>query len=68
MQTRMLFAGNITRHPCFDAIRGTAAYRTVGTLEATERIMRDTFWIGVYLGMTDVMMQKIACTIREAGS
>ena len=64
VQTRMLFAGNITRHPCFDAIRGTAAYRTVGTLEATDRIMRDTFWVGVYPGMTDAMLEKIACTIR----
>ena len=52
VQTRMLFAGNIVRHPCFDSIRGSDAYRVVGDLDVTDRIMRDTFWVGVYPGMT----------------
>lgn len=63
IQTRMLFAGNLTKHPCFvDYIRG-GAYRIAGTLEQTDRIMEDTFWLGVYPGMTDAMLQKMAAVI-----
>lgn len=52
IQTRMLFAGNIIRHPCFDGIRGNfAKYKVVGNLENTDRMMKNTFWIGVYPGM-----------------
>ena len=54
VQTRMLFAGNILKQPCFDEIRGDdSKYRVIGNLENTNRIMNDTFWIGVYPGMTD---------------
>lgn len=63
IQTRALFAGNLTRHPCFDAIRGTDAYRTVGGLPVTDRIMRDTFWVGVYPGMTDAMLDRMVRVI-----
>lgn len=63
IQTRMLFAGNLTRHPCFDQIRGTDAYRVVGDLSVTDRIMKDTFWIGVYPGMTDAMIDRMAKVI-----
>ena len=63
IQTRALFAGNLTRHPCFDAIRGTDAYRTVGDLPVTDRIMRDTFWVGVYPGMTDAMLDRMVRVI-----
>ena len=66
VQTRMLFAGNLTRHPCFDSIRGTDAYRVSGTLTNTDRIMNDTFWIGVYPGMTPAHIEYMAKTIREA--
>lgn len=66
VQTRMLFSGNLVRHPCFDQIRGTDAYRVVGDLENTDRIMRDTFWVGVYPGMTDEMVDYMARVIREA--
>ena len=70
VQTRMLFAGNIVRHPCFDSIRGSDAYRVVGDLDVTDRIMRDTFWVGVYPGMTDekldYMATAIAGAVREA--
>ena len=67
IQTRMLFAGNILRHPCFDGIReNTELYRVVGGLENTERIMRDTFWIGVYPGMTDEMIDHMARVMKEA--
>ena len=66
LQTRMLFSGNLIRHPCFDRIRGTDAYRVAGSLENTDRIMRDTFWVGVYPGITDDMLDCMAQTIREA--
>ena len=67
VQTRMLFAGNLTKHPCFDEMRATGAgYRVVGSLENTARIMSDTFWVGVYPGMTDEMIDYMAKTIREA--
>jgi CDP-6-deoxy-D-xylo-4-hexulose-3-dehydrase len=65
IQTRMLFAGNLVKHPCFDGIRKTgAAYRVVGNLDTTDRIMRDTFWIGVYPGMTDKMIDRMIALIR----
>ena len=68
MQTRMLFAGNIIRHPCFDQMRAEGTgYRVAGTLTNTDRIMRDTFWVGVYPGMTDEMIDHMARVIREAG-
>ena len=67
VQTRMLFAGNLTKHPCFDEMRSTGeGYRIVGTLENTDRIMNDTFWVGVYPGMTDEMIDYMAKTIKEA--
>lgn len=67
VQTRMLFAGNLTRHPCFDEMRESGkGYRVVGALENTDRIMKDTFWVGVYPGMTDEMLDYMAKTIREA--
>ncbi len=64
IQTRALFAGNLTRHPCFDQIRGTGAYRVAGELAVTDRIMRDTFWVGVYPGMTDTMLDRMIKIIR----
>jgi len=67
VQTRMLFAGNLVKHPCFDEMRRTGTgYRISGTLENTDRIMRDSFWIGVYPGMTDEMIEYMAETITEA--
>ena len=67
IQTRMLFAGNLIKHPCFDEMRreGTG-YRVVGELATTDRIMRDTFWVGVYPGMTDEMVQFMIETIKDA--
>lgn len=66
VQTRMLFAGNLTKHPCFDEMRKTGeGYRIVGTLKNTDRIMNDTFWIGVYPGMSDEMIDYMAKTILE---
>lgn len=64
IQTRALFAGNLTRHPCFDQIRGTDAYRVIGDLSETDRIMNNTFWIGVYPGMTDAMLDRMIEVIK----
>lgn len=66
VQTRLLFSGNLIKHPCFDQIRGTNAYRVVGNLENTEFIMNNTFWVGVYPGMTDTMIDYMAQVISEA--
>ena len=67
VQTRMLFAGNLVKHPCFDEMRETGTgYRVAGSLENTERILRDTFWVGVYPGMTDAKLGYMARIIREA--
>ena len=68
VQTRMLFAGNLTKHPCFDQLRREkTGYRIVGDLSVTDRIMKDTFWVGVYPGMTDEKIDYMAKVIREAG-
>lgn len=67
VQTRMLFAGNLIKHPCFDEMRATEeGYRVVGELTNTDRIMNDTFWVGVYPGMTDEMIDYMAKTLKEA--
>ncbi|MCC8126317.1 MAG: lipopolysaccharide biosynthesis protein RfbH [Clostridiales bacterium] len=67
IQTRMLFAGNLTRHPCFDQMRAAGSgYRVIGDLAVTDRIMRDTFWVGLYPGMTDAMIDEMARVIHEA--
>ncbi len=67
VQTRMLFAGNLTKHPCFDQMRAKGeGYRIAGSLENTDRIMTDTFWVGLYPGMTDEKIDYMAGIIREA--
>ena len=75
IQTRMLFAGNLIKHPCFDEMRKSGqGFRIVGTpsqaytfpllLPITDRIMRDTFWVGVYPGMTEEMIGFMIKQIR----
>ncbi len=66
IQTRLLFSGNLIRHPCFDDIRGTDAYRASGGLEVTDYIMNNSFWVGVYPGMTEKMLDYIARSLIEA--
>lgn len=66
IQTRLLFSGNIIKQPCFDEIRGTDAYRVAGDLTNTDFIMNNTFWVGVYPGMTDEMIDYMAEVIKEA--
>lgn len=67
VQTRMLFAGNLTKHPCFDEMRRTGkGYRVIGNLDNTDRIMRDSFWVGVYPGMTNEKIDYMINIIKEA--
>ena len=66
IQTRLLFSGNLVKHPCFNEIRGTDAYRTVGELPVTDFIMNNSFWVGVYPGMSDKMIEYMASVIKEA--
>lgn len=66
IQTRNLFAGNLTKHPCFDELRKMKiGYRIVGDLKNTDRIMNDSFWIGVYPGMTDEKIDYMIKIIKE---
>lgn len=66
IQTRLLFSGNFLKHPCFAPIRGTDLYRIASSLENTEFIMNHTFWVGVYPGMTDEMLDYMAQVIIKA--
>ena len=66
IQTRMLFAGNMIKHPCFDEMRKTrSGYRVVGELKNTDLIMNSTFWVGVYPGMTESKLNFIISSIKE---
>ena len=66
VQTRLLFSGNLTLHPCFDQIRGTDAYRVASPLDTTNFIMENSFWVGVYPGMTEEKLAYMSKTIHEA--
>lgn len=69
IQTRMLFAGNLIKHPCFDEMRASKkGYRVVGDLKNSNRIMSDTFWVGLYPGMTEEKIDYMAKIIGEAVS
>ena len=59
--TRMLFAGNITRHPSFEDVK----YRIFGDLKNTDVIMNNAFWIGVYPGFTEEMINYILRKFNE---
>lgn len=66
IQTRLLFSGNILKHPCFDEMRAEKkGYRVVGNLDNTDRIMNDSFWIGVYPGMNKEKLDYMVKTIRR---
>lgn len=67
IQTRMLFAGNLIKHPCFDDMRESGnGYRVVGDLKNTDEIMNSTFWVGVYPGMTDEVIDHMGKILLEA--
>lgn len=65
IQTRLLFSGNLIKHPCFDQIRDTDAYRVAGDLKNTEFIMNNSFWVGVYPGMTEEKLEYMAKIIKD---
>ena len=66
IQTRMLFAGNLIKHPCFDEMRQMGeGYRVVGELSQTDRIMHRTFWIGLYPGMSEAMLAYMVSVILD---
>ena len=66
IQTRMLFAGNLIKHPCFDEMRKSGkGYRVIGTLDKTDMIMNNTFWIGVYPGMTKANLEYMVKVIKD---
>lgn len=66
IQTRMLFAGNLIKHPCFDEMRQLGAgYRVAGELPQTDRIMHRTFWIGLYPGMNEAMLDYMVAVILD---
>lgn len=67
VQTRMLFAGNLLKQPCFDGMRERQeGYRVVDSLCVTDLIMERSFWVGVYPGMTLEMLDYMARMIWEA--
>lgn len=64
IQTRALFAGNITRHPCFETLEEGKDYRISGSLDKTDEVMNRGFWVGVYPGMTKGMQDEMVLRIR----
>jgi len=67
VQTRMLFAGNLTKHPAFiDYKNNGGEYRIATNLNNTDTIMNNSFWIGVYPGMTEEKLRFMAKVIAEA--
>ncbi|MDD2404586.1 MAG: cobaltochelatase subunit CobN, partial [Victivallaceae bacterium] len=65
IQTRNLFAGNLTRHPCFESLVEGCDYRIAGTLTNTDKIMNDSLWIGVYPGMSEAKLDYMVKTIKK---
>ena len=73
IQTRMLFAGNLINHPCFDELRSKdTGYRVVSSRDSnsaplphTDEIMKHSFWIGVYPGMTRLHLEYMVSTITR---
>lgn len=61
IETRNLFSGNLLRHPAFENIN----CRVVGGLENTDLIMKNTFFIGVYPGINEPQLEKIAGTFAR---
>jgi len=65
IQTRNLFAGNMLKHPMFENLKEGVDYRVVGELKNTNKIMNDSFWIGVYPGMKKESIEYMVDKIKE---
>lgn len=65
IQTRNLFAGNITRQPLFQTLTEGKEYRIVKTLTKTDRLMNDAFWLGVYPGMQDNAIEYMIQSVKD---
>lgn len=70
IQTRMLFGGNLLRHPCMEHIKAMGgSYRSIGGLEQTDRVLNSAFWVGVYPGLSkeeiDYMIQSIERAVTD---
>jgi NDP-hexose-3,4-dehydratase len=59
--TRRLFAGNLTRHPAYQGQR----YRVAGELTNSDVVTENTFWVGVYPGLTDEMIDYVSSSLKE---
>jgi len=68
VQTRLLFSGNLIKNPCFNEMRDGNAYRVIDDLKNTDFIMNHSFWVGVYPGMTNEMIDYMAKIIIQAVS
>jgi len=64
IQTRNLFAGNLTKHPCFDSLTPDKDFRIIGELKNTDKIMNDSFWVGIYPGLTNEKINFIAKSVH----
>ena len=60
--TRLLFGGNLTRQPAYQDVK----FRVAGTLERTDFVMDNVFWIGLYPGLTAAMLEYVVETFRNA--
>lgn len=65
IQTRMLFAGNLVRQPCLTAMVPGKDYRVCGSLTNSDRILKDSFWVGVYPGLSFSMLEQVAHAILD---
>lgn len=65
IQTRNLFAGNMLKHPMFNNLQKDVDYRVIGDLQNTNKIMNDSFWIGVYPNMSNEMIEYMIKKIKE---
>ncbi len=66
IQTRNLFAGNLTKHPCFSGLKINEDYKIIGKLGNTDKIMRDSFWVGVSPGLDDSRLDYMVSNIRKS--
>lgn len=68
IQTRLLFSGNLIKHPCFDLYNENIDYKVIGELQDTDYIMNNAFWIGVYPGMSEDMLDYMIKCIYECAA